>query len=162
MRLKKAEKEALASLLEAGAETPEALVEDFVKLLDQLRGERSHHYACAIVAGIPMTIGPYSTRGQADKAIRKLGGDCVTTLSDDGTEVVRKKIWIVPGWTEEGWLAHLAEVDKEPVPAKQGEMKNGTFWGRVSQIKDNELTAIVGHNKQDIEIKAFPLSKGAW
>lgn len=147
MKLKKAEKEALASLLETGAETPEALVEDFVKLLDQLRGARSHFYACAIVAGIPLTIGPYSTRGQAEKAIAKFDA---------------QKKWIVPGWTEEGWVAHLAEVDAKPEPqelnATERRKREAAFWSKARPLMDGEANGIVVKDRGP----QITLLKGAW
>lgn len=147
MRLRKHEREQLAALLEQGAETPELLAEEFVKHLDQLRGERSHHYACAIVAGIPMTIGPYSTKGQAERALAKFPVD---------------RAWAVPGWTAEGWVNHIAEVDKEPPPRVTEQLKGGQFWGRVQEIKDHERTALVGQRRQDVEIKPLKLPRGAW
>lgn len=147
MRLLKKEKEAIAQLLEQGAETPEALAEEVAKLLDRLRGERGYHYACAIVAGIPMTIGPYTTRRQAEKALGRFPAD---------------KAWLVQGWTEEGWIAHLAEVDKPAPPRGTEQLKGGQFWGKVQAIREHEQTAIVGKSRQDIEIRPFVIPKGAW
>lgn len=153
MRLKKAEKEALAGLLEAGAETPEQLAEDFVKLLDQLRGERSHRYAVLQVAGIPVVVGPFATEKQARSAVEKAA-------------IADKVIWVHDGWTEEGLKAHMEKVDAPPKPhepnaAERRKLEKG-FWAHVSRIRDGEATAIVGHNKQDIEIKPFPIQRGAW
>jgi hypothetical protein len=148
MRLRKAEKEALANLLEQGAETPEALVEDFVKLLDELRGARSHHYACAIVAGIPLSIGPFTTNAQAVKAIGKLGAE---------------KVWIVPGWTEEGWTAHLAEVDAKPqkheLNAEERRKRESLFWSKARPIMDGEADGIV---VKDRGPAVSLLKKGHW
>lgn len=94
MQLRKAEKEELCALLEQGAETPEALVNDFVKTLDAQRSQRSHYFACMLVAGFPLAIGPFSTSGQAAKAAQKMPAE---------------KAWVVPGWTSEGWHVHLGE-----------------------------------------------------
>lgn len=132
MRLKKAEKEALAALLIDGADSPEDLVDIFVKKLDELRGARSHFYACAIVAGIPLTIGPFTTRAQAEKAIGKFDA---------------QKKWIVPGWTEEGWVAHLAEVDAKPVKAElnatERRKREAGFWAKARPLMDGEANGLV-------------------
>lgn len=147
MRLLKKEREALASLLEQGAETPADLVDDFVKLLDQLRGERSHHYACAIVAGIPMTIGPYTTKAQATKAIEKFGAD---------------RVWVVPGWTEEGWVRHLSEVDAKPEPAKlsadEQRKRESMFWQKARPLMDGQADGLVVKDRGP----QVRLLKGAW
>lgn len=144
MRLLKREKDALAELLMQGAESPEILAEELVKRLDEMRGERTHVFACAIVAGVPISIGPLSTRNQAEKAIAKIGAD---------------KAWVVPGWTAEGWEGHISELDKEPEPAKvnSAEQKklDSRFWAKVSEIREKESTALVGQRRQDIEIKVL-------
>jgi hypothetical protein len=151
MRLLKKEKEALASLLIEGAASPEDLVDLFVKKLDELRGERTHVFACAVVAGMPITIGPVSTRNQAEKIVAKIAAD---------------RAWVVPGWTAEGWERHIAEVDTPPEPqtlnAKEEAARSKGFWAKVSQIREHEATAIVGKGRQDIEIKAVALPKGYW
>lgn len=148
MRLRKAEREALASLLEQGADTPGDLVDEFVKLLDELRGARSHHYACAIVAGIPMTIGPYTTKAQATKAIEKFGAD---------------KVWVVLGWTEEGWVAHLASVDAKPEPAKlnaaEQRKRDSMFWQKARPLMDGRADGLVVKDRGP-QVKL--LKKGHW
>jgi hypothetical protein len=147
MRLRKAEREALASLLEQGADTPGDLVDAFVSLLDDLRGKRSHHYACAIVAGFPLSIGPFSTKAQAEKAIAKFPAE---------------KKWIVPGWTEEGWVAHLAEVDAKPEPAKpnaaEQRKRDSLFWQKARPLMDGDADGLVVKDRGP----AVRLLKGAW
>jgi hypothetical protein len=151
LRLLKREKEALSELLIAGAETPEVLVDLFVKKLDELRAERTHVFACAVVAGIPITIGPVSTRNQAEKLIGKVGAS---------------RAWVVPGWTAEGWERHIAEVDTPPDPhtlnAKEEAARAKGFWAKVQQIREHETTALVAKNKHDIEIKAVSPGPGYW
>lgn len=147
MRPRKKELEALSALLEGGADTPEQLAEAFIKEWERLLAQRSHIYACMIVGGFPLAHGPYSTKNQAQKAIEKLGAD---------------KAWIVTGWTADGWLNHLAEVDREPAPHEVEQLKGGQFWGKVQAIREGDATAIVGKNRQDIEIKPFVHKKGAW
>lgn len=146
MRLLKSQKDALSALMMQGAESPEVLVEDFVKRLDEMRGERTHVFACAIVAGVPISIGPLSTRNQAEKAIAKIAVD---------------RAWVVPGWTAEGWEAHITELDVVPEPAKltaaEQKKREGKFWAKVSEIREKETTAIVGSRRQDIEIRAVKL-----
>jgi hypothetical protein len=148
MKLRKAEKEALAALLESGAETAEELAEGFVKLLDTLRGARSHHYAAAIVAGIPLTIGPYVTKAQAEKAISRFPAE---------------KKWIVPGWTPEGWDTHLADVDAKPVKqevsAAEQRKRGSLFWAKARPIMDNEADGLVLQERGTVQVK---LLKGAW
>jgi hypothetical protein len=151
VRLRKAERDALASLLEAGAETPGDLVDDFVRLLDELRGARSHFYACAIVAGIPLSIGPYATKAQAKKAIEKMHLD---------------KAWIVPGWTEEGWVAHLKEVDAKPEPAKlnaaEQRKRDSLFWQKARPLMDGEAEGLALKPRDDVWVKPFKTPKGVW
>lgn len=148
MKPRKAELAELAALLEAGAETPEQLAELFVKRLDELRGARSHHYAAAIVAGIPMAVGPYSTRNQAQKALEKFPVD---------------KAWYVHGWTPEGWTTHLAEVDAPPPPHETEQLKGGQFMQRFwSTVNDKEHTAIVARNRGDLEVKVVRPGRGYW
>ena len=151
MKLRKAERDALANLLEQGAESSEALVDDFVKLLDELRGARSHFYACAIVAGIPLSIGPYTTKAQAKKAIEKFGAE---------------KVWIVPGWTEEGWVAHLKEVDAKPEPAKlntaEQRKRDSLFWQKARPLMDGEAEGLVLKPRDDVWVKPLKTPKGVW
>ena len=146
MRLRKAERDALASLLEQGADTPSDLVDDFVKLLDELRGARPHHYACAIVAGIP-----YATKAQAEKAIAKFPAE---------------KKWIVPGWTEEGWVAHLAEVDAKPEAAKpnaaEQRKRDAMFWQKARPLMDGEADGLVLKPRDDVWVKPFKTPRGVW
>jgi hypothetical protein len=151
-RLRKNEREALAEILMSGAETPEELAQLVADKLDELRGERTFSYACMIVAGIPMAVGPFATANQAQKAADK------AALAD--------KVWIVSGWTPDGFAAHLAELDKAPEPhkpnAKEQRARDRQFWSKVRAIEDGEATAIVGKSRRDIEIRAFPIPKGAW
>ena len=143
MKLLKAEGMALAALLEQGAETPLQLAESFAAELDRLRGERTFYYACYVSAGIPGAVGPFSTKGQAERAITKAG--------------IAEKVWIVGGHTEEGFAFLLANVDKEPEPyklnAKEQAKRDSAFWGKVARIKDHEQTAITGN----VEIRAVRL-----
>ena len=145
-RLRKNEREALAAILEEGADTPETLAQIVADKLDELRGARRHHYACLIVAGIPVAVGPYSTRNQAQKVVTKLHAD---------------KAWVVGGWTPEGFTAHLdnldAEVEAFKLNAKEAASREKQFWGRVSRIRENEATAITGK----VEIRTL-VKKGAW
>lgn len=139
MRLRKNEKDALIDLAESGDfESSADFVEAMAKELDRLRGERTHIYACAIVAGIPIAMGPLATRNQAEKALLKLGYE---------------KGWVVPGWTAEGWDSHLAQMDKpherKPLTAKQEAAASKGFWSKVSEIREGERTAITGK----VEIK---------
>ena len=145
-RLRKNEREALAALLEEGADTPETLAQIVADRLDELRGARSHHFACMIVAGIPVAVGPYSTRGQAAKVVTKLHAD---------------RAWVVGGWTPEGFIAHLDNLDVEveafKVNAKEQAARDKNFWGKVSRIRENEATAITGK----VEIRTL-VKKGDW
>lgn len=103
MRLLKNEKKQLAELLEQGAETPEVLVEMFVKKLDQLRGERGHLWYARVLTleNYGAIVGPFTTPKQAEKAANKLTG---------------KTAYVMPGWTAEGLEVHLANVDKPAKP----------------------------------------------
>jgi hypothetical protein len=147
MKPRKAERDALASLLEQGAETPGDLVDAFVSLLDGLRGRRSHHYAITIIAGIPATLGPYSTRAQAEKALAKFPTD---------------RTWVVPGWTEEGWVQHLTEVDAKPEPAKlnaaEQRKRDSMFWQKARPLMDGDADGLVVKDRGP----AVKLLKGAW
>ena len=147
MRLRKAERDALANLLEQGAETPGDLVDAFVSLLDELRGKRSHHYAITIIAGVPVTLGPYTTRAQAEKALAKFPTD---------------RTWVVPGWTEEGWVAHLASVDARPEPAKlnaaEQRKRESMFWQKARPLMDGDADGLVVKDRGP----AIKLLKGAW
>jgi hypothetical protein len=147
-RLRKNEREVLAELLEQGADTPETLAQLVADKLDELRGERTGHYACMIVAGIPVAVGPFATDNQAQKAAEK------AALAD--------KTWIVDGWTPEGWANHLTELDKAPersaLNKKEEAARAKAFWGRVSRIKDGEATAITGN----VTVKPLKLPKGCW
>jgi hypothetical protein len=151
MRPRKKELEALSALLEGGAETPEQLAELFIKEWERLLAERSHVYACMIVGGFPLSVGPFSTKNQAQKAIEKLGAD---------------KAWIVTGWTPEGWERHLSEVDAKPEPHKpnaaEEKKREKAFWSTVRRIEDGDQTAIVCKNRGEVEIKAVKLPRGTW
>lgn len=175
MSLLKHERERLAALLEEGGEErhskkcvayehpapcenlrgclsgAEVLTELVAKELDRLRGERTHVFGCAIVAGVPLAVGPYSTRNQVEKAMTQLGAD---------------RVWVVPGWTADGWERHIAELDTPPekrrTTSKEEQKKATGFWAKVSQIRDHEVTAIVAKNKSDVEIKPFKIPKGVW
>jgi len=147
-RLRKNEREALAEILMAGAETPEELAQLVADKMDELRSERTHSYACMIVAGIPVAVGPFATDNQARKAAEK------AALAD--------KAWVVSGWTPEGFAAHLAELDKVPeraeLNAKEQRDRERGFWAKVSRIKNGETVAITGK----VEIKPLRLPRGAW
>lgn len=142
-RLRKNEREALADVLMQGADNPEELAQLVADKLDELRGERTHSFACMIVAGIPIAVGPFATSNQAQKAADK------AALAD--------KRWIVSGWTADGFASHLAELDKVPEPsklnAKEAAAREKGFWARVSQIKEHNVTAIAGN----VEIRAVRL-----
>ena len=140
MKTLKAELATLSALLEGGADTPEELAEAFVKELDRLRGERAFYYACYVSAGIPGAVGPFSTKGQAERAITKAG--------------IAEKVWIVGGHTEEGFAFHLANVDKKPEPrklsAKEQAAQDKGFWQKKRRIDDKEIPAIT--NVQSVTI----------
>ena len=146
--MRKAERDALANLLEQGAETPGDLVDAFVSLLDELRGKRSHHYAITIIAGVPVTLGPYTTRAQAEKALAKFPTD---------------RTWVVPGWTEEGWVAHLAEVDAKPEPAKlnaaEQRKRDSMFWQKARPLMDGDADGLV---VKDRGPQVRLVKRGAW
>lgn len=147
MKLRKAERESIATLLEQGAESAEELAQLVADALDDMRGGRSHSFACMIVAGVPVAVGPYSTKGQAEKAVTKLHAD---------------KAWVVGGWTAEGFVQHLGDVDKEvekfSINAKEEAARQKAFWGKVSRIRDGDATAITGN----VEIRPLKLPKGTW
>lgn len=133
MNLLKREKQALASLLEEGADTPEHLVELVVKKLDELRAERVFHFAVWRTAGFYGIIGPFSTYGQAEKALVSAR--------------VAEKAWVVPGRSPEGWARHLAEVDTPPEPpkpnAKQEREQAKQFWAKAHAIREGEHPGII-------------------
>lgn len=102
MKLLKREREALAELLECGAESSEALAELAAAKIDTLRAERGFQYGVLMVAGIGKVVGPFSTGHQAAKAIEKHGAE---------------RAWVVGGHTSEGLDLHMVKVD-EPAPTK--------------------------------------------
>lgn len=128
MQLRKAEKTAIAEALSTGAESPEQLATDVASLLDSLRAQRMFVYGCFTYAGIPGVVGPYTTRGQAEKALAKVPAD---------------KTWVVPGWTGDGWARHIAELDEKP-KARPVQDADNSFWSKVSEIRNGERTAISG------------------
>jgi hypothetical protein len=99
VKLLKKEKDALTALLEGGAESAGDLAELVAGELDRQRAERSFSYGVLILAGIPKTLGPYATSGQAKRALAKHGAD---------------KAWVVGGHTSEGLDLHMAKVDAPP------------------------------------------------
>lgn len=101
MRLLKKEREALAALLEQGADTPEELAEIVAAELDRLRGERNYHYAVAHTDGPSQVLGPFATVGQANKAVRKYPAT--------------KTFFLTHGNTAEGLDRIIREVDEPPV-----------------------------------------------
>lgn len=147
MKPRKAELAALSALLEAGAESPADMAEVFIKEWERLLGERSHVYACMIVGGFPISVGPFATKNQAQRAIEKLGAD---------------KAWIVTGWTPEGWERHLEEVDAKPEPQKlsadEQRKRDKAFWSKVHAIREGDVTAVTGK----VEVKALKIPRGAW
>lgn len=103
MRLTKHEKTVLSELLEAGAETPEVLAENFVAKLDELRAERYYHAGLVIDSPRSATaIGPFTTPGPARKAAVKY------------RDAVGGEYAVVTYFTPEGVEAHYAKVDEKP------------------------------------------------
>lgn len=102
MRLLKREKDALAALLERGAESPHDLAEDIVAELDRARGERDFHYAVVYTAGPAMVLGPFSTVVQASKAVHKYPA--------------AEKFFLTHGNTAEGLERVIREVDEPAAP----------------------------------------------
>ena len=102
MRLLKKEREALASLLIQGADTPEALAELVAAELDRVRGERttfSVTFRTGQTTARFYTFGPYSTEAQAIKAWEKhpcrglaTGFAIAPTTSAEGVEQVVAKV----------------------------------------------------------------------
>ena len=107
MQLLKKEREALAALLEQGAETPDELAKIVAGKLDEMRASRTT-YTVVLRFGIGihqhhMCFGPYSTRAQAEKAFDK---HLVHT---------QPSAWaFVPTRTAEGIEEMIAEADKTP------------------------------------------------
>lgn len=130
-KLRKAELEAMVALLDGpnGYETPEDWCQALVDELDRLRGERDWFYGAYILAGIPGAIGPFSTKGQAKKALDKHGAD---------------KAWVIPGHTAEGLDRLMRAVDEKPERKSIEDAKaDGNFWAKAFAIKEGEATGIV-------------------
>ena len=140
MRLLKAELKALVKVLEDpnAYETPEQAAQAMADELDRLRGERTWHYACYLSAGIPGALGPYSTKGQAEKALAKFGA--------------ADKAWVVPGRTHEGLLSLLERLDKEP-EEKGPEPGDKSFWRRAFEIRDGDAVGIVADSVQIVRLR---------
>ena len=132
MKPLKRETDALAALLVAGAESPEQLANAVIAELDRLRGERQFWYGAYITYGVPGVVGPFSTKGQAERAVKKLATD---------------KAWTVTGHTDEG-VAHLmAKVDAPPAPPKlsadQERKQAKAFWRKVHEIREGESPGLI-------------------
>lgn len=152
MKPRKKEIDALATLLVQGADTPEDLVKAFIDRYWELLAERKVVFASAEIVGRPVTIGPFATANQAQRAI------------EDSR--LASKFWVVDGWTEAGWQRHLEELDAVPkkraLSADEQRERDKKFWPKTMQIRNGEHTAIIGRNRQDIEIKPFHMPKGVW
>lgn len=102
MKALKRELEAVAAILEAGAEDSMTLAAMAIAEIDQQRGGRSFQYGVLLVAGIGKVIGPFATPLQALRATAKHGAE---------------RAWVVGGHTSEGLDLHMVKVD-EPAPTK--------------------------------------------
>lgn len=129
MKLSKREKTAIAKMLEVGAETPEVLAEECNSELDKIRGERTYWFGIGLTGGVSVVVGPFTTRGQVVKAL------------DKNVE----KFWAVPGYTAEGWVRHLAEVDAPP-PEPAEEKAGKDFWPKAMAIKNGEQVGIIAQS----------------
>lgn len=107
MQLLKKEREALAALLEQGAETPDELAKIVAGKLDEMRASRTT-YTVLLRFGIGIhqyhvAFGPYSTRTQAQVAFEK------------HLQHTQPSAWaFVPTRSAEGAEAMIAEVDAKP------------------------------------------------
>ena len=127
MKPRKNETDAIAELLSAGADSPESLANLVIQAIDTLRGERQFHYGAYITAGIPGVVGPFSTKGQAERAVKKIATD---------------KAWVVLGHTGEGLDTLLARVDapveRRPPSAKEQQKLDRDFWRRAAEIRNGD------------------------
>ena len=107
MQLLKKEREALAELLEQGAETPDELAKIVAAKLDELRAARTT-YTVVLRFGIGVhqfhvAYGPYQTRNKAQVAFEKY------------LRQMEPSAWaFVPTRTAEAGAQLLAEVDERP------------------------------------------------
>ena len=103
----KRETTAIAELLAAGDETPEALANAVIKKLDEVRGERTTHYVLLRMGHGQATtfygFGPYSTKNQALKSIEK-----------NPTAQLATAMAVVPTTSSEGLDQLIASVDSKP------------------------------------------------
>ncbi len=137
MRLLKKEREALASLLIAGADTPEALAELVAAELDRVRGERTTHsitFRTGTSTPLFFSFGPYSTQAQALKAWEKhpcrglaTGWAVASTTSAEGVEQLVADIDTPPEPKGD-----FAEVAKDVKARRNG-------WGGKAVDRDNHL-----------------------
>lgn len=98
MKPLKREKDALAAMLQNGAESPEALAEQIFNAVDVQRGERNYSYALVKTLIGYTIIGPFSTDNQAEKAAAK--------------HPAAERAWVVPGFTPEGLDRLIRETDE--------------------------------------------------
>ena len=98
---------AVAQLLEGGAETPEDLALEAIKLADEMRALDTGYFVVQQYGAGPGVwyrgIGPFSTRLQAEKAVKKM-----PELE------LAKATAIVPTASVAGWQKRQEEVDSMP------------------------------------------------
>lgn len=142
MNLLKREREALAALLEQGAENPEKLAVLVAAELDKLRGERTTYVSIVRVGTPPNVVfvgmGPFATKGQAGKAIEK--------SPYEGTAYAT-----VPTRSPEGYEQLLAELDEKPASK-----------GDFALVQEDVQRFKQGWRGNRKDAAAFPLKKGAW
>lgn len=69
----RAEVDAVAALLEQGAESPAELAKAVIKLVGELRSTRQHFVSVfELSPGIYQAYGPYATRAAAEKGVAKI------------------------------------------------------------------------------------------
>jgi hypothetical protein len=102
----KADVTEMAELLEAGAETASALAEAVIELRTRQMSRRYYYSAEIRALNVTQVVGPYTTVGQAEKAVR----EAAHALSGRGRVVFQ--------YTPEGWAQHMRDVDEPRLPGK--------------------------------------------
>ena len=134
MKLRKQELETLVAFAEnpGGFETPEQFCQDFVDAYEELKSQRELWFAIGEVAGTAIAIGPHYTRTQGVKSL---------------TANVFEKAWVTKGYTPEGWVAHMREIDTPPETmaqtAKAQREADKGFWPKAHAIREGRQTGII-------------------
>jgi len=145
---------ALAEILKEDHEfeTVEACAKALIERLDDERASRLSYFGVLQFGSpgqhISLGFGPYVSQKAAGKALATHPARDLAVASV-----------VVPVQSEEGVQQALAKLDLPPEPytvnTKEAQKRDREFWGKVSKIKDKEVTAISG----DVKIKALRLPK---